>query len=317
MRLLRRFRRHYEAFKRNCVTLSQRRAIQSDPYLWSLYRRPASAWIREHGLRDIARDYLAPALHGTAFLPLSRLTAFTLLLGALPAIVPTYEYTFRLGALIDGFEDSILLDTVTGLAREAGRYRVRARTSGVFTADRVVVATPAHVAKRLLGLKRVKRPVQAHAFEVRGSLRRPWGDAEINLFSEDAPTLAIARQADGTVLFCSHQGRPDFTRFFTAWEVVEHKHWDPAFSLEGDPMLECEQGPNLYLIGDHNVCGLEDAYITGLYAANRIINTESRAPDAPRASLGLGSEWPDTEVPGDPGSLDLGRPRRPLGSMNR
>jgi hypothetical protein len=55
------------------------------------------------------------------------------------------------------------------------------------------------------------------------------------------------------------------------WEVVEHHHWNPAFHLEGDALLECEQGPGLYLVGDHNVCDLEDTYITGVYAANSIL----------------------------------------------
>jgi hypothetical protein len=52
---------------------------------------------------------------------------------------------------------------------------------------------------------------------------------------------------------------------------LEHHDWNPAFNLEGDTLLECEQGENLYLIGDYNVCGLEDSFITGLYAANRIL----------------------------------------------
>ncbi|MDR9451756.1 MAG: hypothetical protein RI637_11110, partial [Acidimicrobiia bacterium] len=62
------------------------------------------------------------------------------------------------------------------------------------------------------------------------------------------------------------------------WEVGEHKHWNPAFHLEGEALLECEQGPGLYLVGDHNVCNLEDAYITGAYAANQIVTCPEPSP---------------------------------------
>ena len=83
--------------------------------------------------------------------------------------------------------------------------------------------------------------------------------------------LAISRHENGSILLCSRDEEPCFERFFEQHRVLDHHHWDPAFNLEGDMLLECEQGENLYLIGDGNVCGLEDSFITGLYAANRIL----------------------------------------------
>jgi hypothetical protein len=165
----------------------------------------------------------------------------------------------------------LLFDSVTGVTRTADHYSIRTGNGATFSADSVVVATPIDVSARLLDLGPVKGPISAHMFLMRGNLRRPWAQATFSLFPEGDPTLGIARQTEGSILFCSVSEDPDFARYFTTWEVVEHHHWNPAFHLEGDALLECEQGPGLYLVGDHNVCNLEDAYITGVYAADSIL----------------------------------------------
>ena len=69
-------------------------------------------------------------------------------------------------------------------------------------------------------------------------------------------------------------------------------HWKPAFHIVGNDLLECEQEPGLYLVGDHNIVGLEDGYLPGVYTANRVIKgialneaTNSRIADSsPRFS---------------------------------
>lgn len=285
LRLLVQFYRHYQTFTRNSVGMSQAGAIRADPLLWDLYHEPAEQFIRRHRIDEIARSYLGPAVHGTGFTSLDRLTAFTLLQLMLPAIVPIYEFSFRFDLLQAGFEDAVLNDTVTRITSDDGGYRVETRGGGVFVAEQVVVATPPDIAKRLLTLGDVKRPVRAHMFQINGDLRPPWAGATISLFPDDHPTLTIAQQSDGSTLFCSRSGQPDFDGYFSTWEVVEHKHWAPAFHLEGDALLECEQGPGLYVIGDHNVCGLEDAYLTGLHAASKIAEqpiVETRSLSASR-----------------------------------
>lgn len=281
LRLLVQFRRHYRNLERRSLTVDQATAIRSDPFLLQLYQQSAPDFIDEHRLIELARWYLGPGLHGTVFTSLEDVTAFTLLLGALPVLVPTYEFTLLLDRLTEGFAGAIVHDTISGVLATGAGYRVETHTNGTLTAERIVIATPTDVAKRLLGLPTAKRPVAAHTFQVLGALRDSYDRADIHLFSETDPTLAIAQQANGMVLVGSQQGHPDFDRYFNKWRVVDHKHWNPAFHILGDGLFECEQGPNLYLIGDHNIVGLEDAYLTGLYAANRIIaNTQAHDSEA-------------------------------------
>jgi glycine/D-amino acid oxidase-like deaminating enzyme len=270
-----RFHRRYNVLKQRTIQIGQAAAIRTDPTLWRLYRQPAEDFVEQHRLRELAHWYLEPGLHGTAFTSLHDVNAFTLLLSALPVLVPAYEFTPQFHRLVTGFTDAIVADTVTGLESHGDRYNIETETNGALTARRVVIATPTDVAGQLIGRPTTKRPVNAHMFQVAGLLRDPYRQADLHLFSESDPTLAIARQRGGTVLVSSRERHPDFDRYFIDWRLVEHRHWNPAFHLRGDDLLECEQGPGLYLIGDHNIVGLEDAYLTGLYAARQIISGTS------------------------------------------
>ena len=279
------FQRHYQTLKDSCLTTSQAQAIRSDPYLWHLYRQPATEFIEQHRLGAAARHYLGPGLHATTFLRLDDLTAFTLLLGALPLLVPVFEFTYRADQDADWVQ-SASLDAVTGITPDQHRYRVDTRRSGAFIADVVVLATPPDVSQRLLGLPDTKGPVEIHSFHLEGKLRDRWARADINLFAEDDPVCAVARRANGSILLCSHEEQPRFDDYLISWEVIEHRFWNPAFNLVGDTLLECEQSPNLYVVGDHNICGLEDAYLTGLYAANQIVaNRRPHQTTPPRPSF--------------------------------
>jgi glycine/D-amino acid oxidase-like deaminating enzyme len=270
-RLIRRFHRHYESFKQNCESVSQAQAIRADAMLWELYNEPAPQLIRRYQIENVARAYLSPYAQGTAFVPLERLTGFTMLVGVLPTIVPIFEYTLRPDDLTVGFDDSLIFDSVIRLTHSADHYQLDTSGGESFTADNVVVATPTDVASRLLDLGTLKRQIHAHTFFVKGTLRAPWSRSPFSVIPGGDETCGIAQQTDGRILLVSVSGQPDFARFFDTWEISEHHHWNPAFHLDGNALVECEQGPGLYLIGDHNVCTLEDSYITGLYAAERIL----------------------------------------------
>jgi glycine/D-amino acid oxidase-like deaminating enzyme len=274
IRSLRKFRRHYATFKQESLVKSQADAIRADPFLFELYMEDANRYVSRHRIEDIARSYLAPMTQGTGFTSVDRLTAFTMLVVMLPTIIPIYEHVFRFDALTSGFGDSLLFGSVTGITPTDDRYCIETGDGGTFSAANVVVATPTDVSARLLDLGSVKGPISAHMTVVRGSLLRPWSTAAFSLFPAGDPTYAIAQQSDGSILICSASEDVDFERYFSTWEIVEHHHWNPAFHLAGNVLLECERGEGLYLIGDHNVCDLEDAYITGVYAANRILRSE-------------------------------------------
>lgn len=285
--LLARFRRHYHRFEVNSLTMSQAEAIAADPFLDALYHQPALDTVRQHRFDDLARHYVAPGLHGTAFAPLERLTGFTMLLGSLPALEPIYEFTMRWDDLLAGFADRIIDGTVRSIHALDPGYRVETDDGLSRSADNVVIATGAAEAQRLIGLDRINDPVTVHMFEIAGQLRPGWSTAQLHLFSEHQPTFAILHRPDAPTLLCSQGPEPRLDDYFSTWSIVEHHVWEPAFHLVGDTLIESRQAPGLYVIGDHNVCGLEDAFLTGVFAANQIVGgLETSASIPATGSLG-------------------------------
>ena len=88
-------------------------------------------------------------------------------------VVPMFEYTFDLDALVAGFEEAIALDSVTTLTPASDGFSIRTRGGAWVGAANVVVATPSDVAARLLELGPVKRPISAHMFLVQGPCAAP------------------------------------------------------------------------------------------------------------------------------------------------
>jgi thioredoxin reductase len=270
IRLLYKFKKHYEKFKKKCENVSQIDTLKSDPYLFDLYTSSAKNYINDHKISNVIYDFMGEALHGTTFTSISKLNAFTFLHFSLPLILPTYEVTFKKEKLVGDFEKDIIKDSVVNIRKEKKGFAIRTKKK-TYNAKNVVVATPPHVSKKLLGLSRIRGPVNAHMFHLKGRIKKKWDFCEQNLFSDKNRMLAIAHQLNGTYLFYSKGRNPDFNIYFDDYEIITHKYWNPAFNLEGSELWECRQDENLYLIGDHNVCGLEDAFITGVYAAKQII----------------------------------------------
>lgn len=70
-------------------------------------------------------------------------------------------------------------------------------------------------------------------------------------------------------IFCA----PVFqSTLFVPWDQYNAVYWKTAVQLSGNRWRPLQPRPHLFTIGDHNVVGLEDTYLTGLFAANRILS---------------------------------------------
>lgn len=203
------------------------------------------------------------------FLPLSKVSAFDFMRLCLGLILPAYEFTFLPDEAIKHFKDKIIIDSVTKI-KKGGEYEIQTKNGKVYRARNVVVATPASVAQKLIDIPKLKTGSNAYVFHVSGELKDRWKGGQFELFDSDSPVIFIRKQSDNSYIFYSKKSDPDLKNYFVNPKIISKKHWEPAFNITGNELLDCEQDKHLYLIGDHNVIGLEDSYITGLLAANKI-----------------------------------------------
>lgn len=267
--LLHNFKSKYERFKKMCETNSQKFVIETDPELKKLYFLPASEFIEEKKIVDAANKFLSEGIYMCTFLPLSKVSAFDFMRLCLGLILPAYEFKFLPNKAIENFKDKIIIDSVTAI-KKGKEYEIQTKSGKVYKAHNIVIATPAPVAQKLIGLNKIKTGSNAYVFHISGQLKDKWKSGQFELFNSDSPVIFIRKQSDNSYIFYSKKSDPDFENYFLQPKILSKKHWEPAFNITGDELLDCKQGENLYLIGDHNVIGLEDSYITGLLAANKI-----------------------------------------------
>ena len=270
--ILRKFKKHYESFKINCLHSSQINCLKNDTYLWELYNYKAELFVKENNLKGIVYDYLAEVLHGTAFLPIKKLNAFEFLHFSLPLIVPVYEFNFKKQDAVNLINPYWIKDEVVDIKNKNGKYYILTKNKKQIYGDNIIVATSPNISKKLLKFKPpLREPAKAHMFHLLGKIKPDWNKGEENIFDDKNRMLAIAHQRDGSYLFYTKEKKPDFKRYFFNYKIIRYQYWNPAFNIGGSNLVEFNQKKNLYLIGDNNICGLEDSYIYGMYAANKIL----------------------------------------------
>jgi glycine/D-amino acid oxidase-like deaminating enzyme len=272
------FRRHFNRFRAGCLQACQVEVLRQHPHLDRLVKQPALEFIEEHGLERLSPLCLDPVVSATVFAAADQINAFYFLASLLPAVVPTYlaDFSGTLEAITGHFRNRILIErVVTAEISPRGTFRV-STTRRDLEARRLVVATPAHNTREFLPEFHVPQEhgllqIAMFALHVRG-YRHPRFNSRSIVYMKpgDAATALLAIRPDLDLVF-AHTADPDLSLHYQEYAVVDRVHWKTAVQLARHSWRPLEPRPGLFTIGDYNICGLEDSYLTGLYAANRIL----------------------------------------------
>jgi hypothetical protein len=263
------FKRHYFRFKKTCEHKSQKEALEEYPELKELYFNNAHNFIKDKGIQYLSENFFGETSYGCCFKPLREISAFDFLRVALGFIIPFYEFVFHKEKAIKGFEKNIQTETVVKIILGT-THKIKTESGRTYTTKNLVVALPPHISKRLLHLKKIKKPSSAYMYHFSGVIKDKW-EGDFEWFRSNHQAILFREQEDGTYLLYSKNADEDLSKYVQFPKLIAKKHWKPAFNITGNFLIENKLQNNTYLIGDFNLGGLEACYITGIYAANQII----------------------------------------------
>lgn len=303
VRRLRELRAALRAFRREAEHTAQRNLLARHPVIARYTRQSAGDLVGELELGALHARYFTPVFEATAFLDPAKANAFFYLLTLLPIVEPTWvaDFTRTYDRLTAGYADRVRLDTVVGLDRGDGGWRVRTAGGPAVAARHVVLAAPYHNVSRFYPVPRPRDLAPGSVLAVRGD-RRPLyrGRGLVILHAAVTGVSLVWRQASGLDLVNCTRPDPDLSAVFERHEVVDRADWRTAVTVSGADWAPLQLEPGLYLAGDYNIGGLEDSFITGLCAANHIIRAESAAGDRPGRGARAEKSSPPVRPPDGP-----------------
>jgi len=274
LKILFKFRRSFRRFRETSENISQKKAIENDPFLYKLYMQNASDFIKEKNLISGTDRYLSKGLYSTTFSKIDEMNAFSYLQFLLPLITPIYTFTFEKERIIKNFKDRILIGRVSDIKFSNKIYKVKCRNK-IFQSRNIVLATQINNSKKYANIKKTNKSVSTNMLHIKGKPKKIISRKSYQVFCYPSNVQAIADLHDGTYLFYYKYKEPNLEKYFLNPKIIHHHFWDSAGTINGHTLIESNRGNNMFLIGDYNVAGLEESFITGIYSANQIIKSDN------------------------------------------
>lgn len=266
------FRKALREFRKTSEIISQKKAIENDPFLKELYMKNATDFIKEYDIQPLTENYLSKGLYSTTFSSVTEMNAFSFLQFLLPLITPIYTFSFEKEKMIKSFQDKIILGCVNDIKYKNNLYKIKTNDK-IFYTKNIVLATPITWSKNFASITKINKPVNTNMLHIAGITKDVFSKKNYQLFSPFNEVQAIADLNDGTYLLYYRDKIPPLKRYFNEYVILSHHFWNPAGTINGHNLIESNRGNNMFLIGDYNVAGLEESYISGIYTANQIIQS--------------------------------------------
>jgi hypothetical protein len=267
------FTKRIDKLRKRSFLMEQKEAIEEDPVLKSYLSIPAIKFVKENKLDFFHETFFEPAFNSTLFTDVKRSNVFYYLAVLMPLILSTYTADFQKTTkkLSKGFKKKIKLSTVKSLSKKNDNFLIKSSYCD-YEAQNVVIAAPYKDARKFYKVPYSGPTIPAYVFHIVGEREEIYRNKKVVFFKQKQQDITILwQQATGSDVVFSHISNPDFNQYYDYYKIIKKTFWETALMLSGNKWVSQNLDKNLYLASDYNICGLEDSFITGVYAANQIL----------------------------------------------
>lgn len=279
-KILKKFRKHIIDYRAAMDKMSLKDYFEQDEFLLYTWKTPAKDFIAEHGFEEIDQFIINPIVATTTYGESDEINTAYYLGMALPMVVPTWRADFRhtVERMTQGIEDKIVIGEVTKVEKQDNGSFMVETSEGNYAAQNIVFAAPhKHIGHLYPSIPAPHRQEDIHVMNVQG-VRKPPFDGKPVVFlrsREHNGIYALYEMKPGTNLVYSKQENPDLSQYFSEYEIVKDVYWNPVMNIPDDTLIDNKIEDHVYLAGDYNISGLEDAYVSGVSVGNRVLRETS------------------------------------------
>ncbi len=274
--LLNDFKIRLRKLRKASLLQEQRKALQKDPVLLSYLSEDIESFVRRNRFEYLNETFFNPVLNSTAFVDHKHTSVFYYFGSMMPLVAGTYVADFRhtIHRFTKDWKEKINITSVRGISRKkSGKGFILKTSKGGYSCKNIVLALPYEQARTFFDVPKPKNPaVPIYVFHIVGRREEPYVQKKIIFFRPEHHDITILwRQKTGSDIVFSKVPKPDFRKYYEINHIVRRVHWGTSVVLSDENFVKQHTEEGVMLASDYNITGLEDSYITGVYAANKIL----------------------------------------------
>ncbi len=277
--ILKKVRKHFMKYRARAPDKSVKECFEDDPVLMKYWKMTATEFIKKHGFEELDKLYGNPVTAATAFIESDKVNAFYYIGMFFPVILKTWivDLRYTVKKLTSGYEDKIKISRVGKVYKATNGIFKLGSSIGDFSAKNIVLAAPQKLLDQVYRMPKPFIQQPAYVFHLTGVKKSIYQNKKaVVLKPEENDIFMIWELAGCADIIYSKNAEPDFKKYYETYKIVRRLYWDPGMVIPRGEIIEQKLESGVYLASDYNLSLMEDCFLTGLYAANQIINKPKR-----------------------------------------